>query len=120
MGFFSMFATATGNLLDIKTLDIGSDMLIATVCQFEPLNVRKEFKKEISEHIKHLYINNIEEPYTNSEVAVIKLIIYCELSKSYPNILKELQIGIRKIMQMEGDKMPNRTSIKIYSVLDYE
>ena len=120
MGLFSMFTSATGNLFEIKNLDTGSDMLIATVCKFEPLNVRKEFKREITEHIKHLYLNNFEEPYTNSEVAVIKLIKYCELSKSHPNILKELQTGIRKIIQMEGDKIPNRTSAKIYSVIDYE
>lgn len=120
MGFFNMFTTATGNLLEIKTLDTASDMLIATVCKFEPLNVRIEFKKEISEYIKQLYLSNNGEQYSNSEIAVIKLILYCELSKEYPNILKELQTGIRKIIQMEGDKMPKRTSIKIYSVLDYE
>ena len=120
MGIFSRVAMAAGNLLEIKNLDIGSDMLITTVCNFEPLNVRTEYKKEITNYIKQLFVSNNDVAYTNSEVALIKLVMYCEMSKSHPKIYKELQIGIKKIMQMEENKIPSRTAIKIYTIVKYD
>jgi hypothetical protein len=118
MGIFSAIGSATSNYLELKTLDNGSDILIAMVCKFEPLNVKAEYKKEITNYIKELIANNNEEQYTETEMALLKLCLYYEMSENYPSIQSELHLGMKKIAQMDGENIPFRTIHKALSLVD--
>ena len=79
MGIFSKFKNAITNSSDTHTLDAhtsddGSDSFIASVCKFDPSNVKDEVREKISNHVKDLCSQNTAEPYNKEEVALIKML----------------------------------------------
>lgn len=126
MGIFSMFKSAASKNSDnssdssseINTLDVGSDRLIASICKFDPSNVKDEVKEKISQHIKQFYSEDNSEPYNKEEVALIKMLLYHGMSTELQDIKNELEIGIRHIIEMDGDCIANRTLVKVYNSID--
>ena len=118
MRIFSMFKNATNDRSEVNTLDDGSDSLIASICKFDPANVKDEVKAKITKHIQNLYSENNSEKYNKQEVALIKMLSYYDMSTELPDIKKELEIGIKHIIEMDGDSIPNRTLIKVYNSID--
>ena len=123
MGIFSMFKSATHNSSDnnsseMNILDDGSDNLITSVCKFDPSNVKDEVKEKITQHIKELNSESNSEKYNKQEVALIKMLFYYDMSTELQDIKKELEIGIKHIIEMDGDSIPNRTLIKVYNRID--
>lgn len=126
MAIFSMFKTAINNTSDnssykgsdIDTLDDASDKLIASVCNFDPSNVKDEVKERITKHIKDLYSENNSERYNKEEVAIIKMLMYYDMSAELLDIKKELETGIKHMIEMDGDSIPNRTLVKVYRNID--
>ncbi len=126
MGIFSMFKSvaskssdnSSGNSSEVNTLDVGSDRLIASICKFDPSNVKDEVKEKITQHIKDLYSQDNSEPYNKEEVALIKMLFYYDMSAELQDIKKELETGIKHIIEMDGDSIPNRTLVKVYNSID--
>ncbi len=126
MGIFSMFKSvaskssdnSSGNSSEVNTLDVGSDRLIASICKFDPSNVKDEVKEKITQHINDLYSQDNSEPYNKEEVALIKMLFYYDMSAELQDIKKELETGIKHIIEMDGDSIPNRTLVKVYNSID--
>ncbi len=115
MGIFSKFKNAIKNSSEAHTLDDGSDSFIASVCKFDPSNVKDEVRGKIANHIKDLCSQDTTEQYNKEEVALIKMLMYYDMSGELHDIRKELETGIKYIIEMEGDSIPNRTLIKVYN-----
>lgn len=122
MGIFSKFKSAINNGSDnnseFNALDDGSDRLIASICKFDPSNVKDEVKEKITKHINDLYSENNAERYNKEEVALIKMLLYFDMSTELLDIKNELEIGIKHIIEMDGDSIPNRTLVKVYRKID--
>lgn len=115
MGIFSKFKNAITSSSDAHTSDDGSDSFIASVCKFDPSNVKDEVREKIANHIKDLRSQDTTEQYNKEEVALIKMLMYYDMSGELHDIRKELETGIKYIIEMEGDSIPNRTLIKVYN-----
>lgn len=100
MGFFSTLKMIAGNMLEVKNLDMGSDIFIATICGFEPLHVSPSIKRPVSEHVKNLYLNNLGPKLTVEDIALSKLTLYAMAFNDGSRDCKEIRRGIEKMLSM--------------------
>lgn len=106
MGIFSTIGMVAGNWLEIKNLDLDSDVLISNICKFDPHSVRSEVKKLMTQEVTNMWRTNMGAPYTSKEIALQKLIMYSSLFASYEETEKqfqEVQKGMQKLVHIGDD-----------------
>ena len=116
MGLFSGLGEIASSWLEIRTLDTGSDIMIANLCEFEPLNLAPAIRTEMSKIVKDMVLSNGGRSYSNEEITLLKLAIYSGLFRGEASLMaqyNEVQKGIRKILSMGCEGI--RTEIMLNS-----
>lgn len=120
MGFFTELKEAAGNWLELKNLDLQSDMLISSVSGFETVNVKNDFRKMLWQEIQFSILNSSFEKYDVETVALIKMLRYYRMSGDDPvslSIKEKLTSGIQKLRKLKGDDLDPAVLLEIYAVL---
>lgn len=123
MAFFDDLKLLAGNWLELKNLDLQSDMLISSVCGFETLNVRANFRKKLWESIRNKILNSPRDTYDVETIAIMKMLLYYKgLGHDQLSLSLELKLreGIRKLRLMKGEGLNPSVSLEIYAVFGGE
>jgi hypothetical protein len=114
MGFFSNLGAGLANKLELKTLDVESDMFLASVAKFDPLLVDNGTRKKVTALIESECLNSIDGGfYTVPEAALRKLNIYRQVFERQPDVLERIRLASGRVL----DKFPGeiRGSISLDS-----